>query len=327
MLSDIKTSRNLQQTLLRHQMTKSTNKTKENNISKKPFSFEKCLVLMAVILIAFGSFESLAHKYFPDLSILNFLHFNGYLKNYPIIHEPSKGIWIDLGWIGSFMMITMMLYSLRKRTSLFNKVGSLRHWLSAHMFLGIMGPVLITFHTTFKFHGIIATSFWCMVIAMFFGILGRYIYVQIPRSMTGAELKVNDIDEIVAILDGKIGKYLSGTNMVKLSGIINPYNVNDAKHHFIGTLLSMMKTDIKNRFQILRIRRILKRHFKLNLTLRNKILTLLKRKSALIRRKNFLATSHTLLHYWHVLHVPLAVVTFLIMFIHIGVYFLFRPGS
>jgi len=300
-------------------------KTVKESFFKQHFTFEKVLVLVAVLLVMAGIYETVTQSKFPALSIVALLQAKGYLKSYQVVYEPGKGIWLDLGWAGSIMMMVMMLYSVRKRTSLFNNLGSHRHWLAAHMFLGIMGPVLITFHTTFKLQGIVATSFWCMIITMVFGILGRYIYVQIPRSLTGAELLVSDIDELINSFDLRLGKHLKSADLTRLSGMIASSNAGE-KNNLISALLFMITTDIKNRFRIIHIRRVLKKSYKLEKSDRKEILTHLKRKAALIRRKDLLAASHKLLHYWHVVHVPLAVVMFLIMFLHIGVHYLFRPG-
>jgi hypothetical protein len=291
--------------------------------NRKNNTFEKILILLIVITTCIVGFEAFTQKYLPENSILHFLHQHGYLMAYPIIYEPSKGIWHVVGWTGSSMMIIMMLYSVRKRFSIFSSLGSLRHWLSAHIFLGIMGPILVTFHTTFKFGGIIATSFWCMVITVIFGILGRYIYVQIPRDLSGAELEANEIDRIAESLDRKLSEYSKEAN---LSDLFKEISIADEKAkslNVISALSFMIKTDIKNLYRISHLKKVIKSRYHLSGRVRREIVSLLRKKASLIRQKNFLATSHRLLHYWHVLHVPLAIVMFIIMFLHIIVYFLF----
>lgn len=288
-------------------------------------AFEWAL-LTVLASIAIGVYESMAQAYAPGLSIVKALHLAGYLKGYPVVFEPSKGVWHLIGWTGSAMMAVMMLYSVRKRFDFMSRLGSMRHWLSAHMFLGILGPVLVTFHTTFKLHGIIATSFWCMIVTMVFGILGRYIYVQIPRSITGAELGVREMDSLVEDLNIELHRYFSKANFSHLLGAISTADAEAGHLSPVKALFFMMRNDIKNRFRIYRLGGALKRRYGLSRDARREIVTLLRRKAALIRRKNFLTTSHRLLHYWHVLHVPLAIVMFLIMFLHIIVYYVFRPA-
>ena len=287
--------------------------------------FEWSLVVTVIITLFTGGYESYAQRYRPDISVLNYLHKYHFLKDYPVIYDPAKGVWHILGWAGTGLMVIMMLYSVRKRIALFRFAGSLSHWLSAHMFLGIMGPVLITFHSTFKFNGIIATSFWSMMATMIFGILGRYIYVQIPRSLAGTELAVRDIEQLIESVDTQLGEYSGKVNVSDLSRAIDPAGEDSKDESLVNTLLLMLKTDIIISFRIYKLNRVLKRQYHLNRKVRKKIDALLKKKAALIRRRNYLSASHRLLHYWHVVHIPLAIVMFLIVIIHIVVYYLFRP--
>lgn len=288
--------------------------------------FEWFLVLAAIITLCIGSYESYTQRLMPEYSIMSRLHRHNYLKEIPLIYEPGKGIWHLLGWAGSGMMVIMMLYTLRKRIALFSALGSLSRWLSAHMFLGILGPILITFHSTFKFGGIIATSFWSMILTMIFGILGRYIYVQIPRSLAGAELAVQDIEQIIESIETELREYSSGVNLAELSRGIDPGGDDSTERGLMKALLFMFRTDIIISYRIQKVNRVLKRQHQIAWKVRRKIDQLLKKKAALIRRKNYLSTSHQLLHYWHVVHIPLAIVMFLIMILHIVVYYLFRPA-
>ena len=292
----------------------------------KGFSFMWFLVALVFFVGMAGAYESVAQVYFPAYSLLRTAHLYGYLKDYPVIYEPGKGIWRLLGWGGSSMMVVMMFYTVRKRFAFMSVFGSMRRWLSLHMFLGIMGPLLITFHTTFKFHGLVATSFWCMITTMVFGILGRYIYVQIPRSISGTELGVQGIEAMVANIESRLEGYrANATHSSFLSTRDCP--AEQASSMSLPAALALMAwTDFKNRLRIMRVAGILKARFNLAYRVRRDIVAHLRRKAALIRKRNFLTTSHRMLHYWHVFHIPLAIVMFLIMFMHIAVYYIFRAA-
>jgi hypothetical protein len=224
------------------------------------------------------------------------------------------------------MMVVMMLYTLRKRLAFMSIFGSMRRWLSLHMFLGIMGPLLVTLHTTFKLHGLIATSFWCMIVTMVFGILGRYIYVQIPRSITGTELGEQDIEGMVASIEARLANYRSNANLSRFLNTVDCPASQASSMSLPVALVFMGWTDFKNRLRILRVGRILKSRFNLAYRVRRDITAQLRKKAALIRKRSFLTTSHRMLHYWHVFHIPLAIVMFLIMFLHIIVYYIFSAA-
>jgi uncharacterized membrane protein len=100
------------------------------------------------------------------------------------------------GVIGSFFMICMLSYSLRKRARSFRTWGRLSNWLDVHIFFGIFGPLLVVLHTTFKVQGLVAVSFWSMVAVALSGIFGRFLYLQIPRNIQGDELSVKELDQL-----------------------------------------------------------------------------------------------------------------------------------
>ena len=44
------------------------------------------------------------------------------------------------------------------------------------------------FHSVFKFSGIVAIAFWSMALVVASGVVGKYIFTLIPRSLSGMEL-------------------------------------------------------------------------------------------------------------------------------------------
>jgi len=83
-------------------------------------------------------------------------------------YKPSGFIGHGIGIIGSAaLLVGVFGYMARKRIRKFTRIGYLKHWLEFHIFFCSLGPVLILYHTTFKFGGIVAISFWCMVGSIF----------------------------------------------------------------------------------------------------------------------------------------------------------------
>jgi hypothetical protein len=87
------------------------------------------------------------------------------------------GVWgHGLGIFGTISMVMgMALYMSRKRFRFMSRMGLLKHWLEFHIFLCTIGPLMILFHTAFKFGGLVAISFWSMVAVFLSGIIGRFI--------------------------------------------------------------------------------------------------------------------------------------------------------
>lgn len=95
-----------------------------------------------------------------------------------------------LGWLGFLVMALTNLYIIRKHVHRFEKLGNIQRWLDWHIFFGLLGPTLILFHCNFKVDGLVAISFWSMVVSFTSGIIGRYFYVQILQSKSNIRRRI-----------------------------------------------------------------------------------------------------------------------------------------
>jgi len=132
-----------------------------------------------------------------ELSLFFVVALSGVYIAYEIMAEPSGGHLFGhtLGIIGTVLMVmTELLYSLRKRTSLMNWAGPVRYWLSFHIFTGIVGPALVLMHTGMAFRGLAGISFLLTVTVVGSGFIGRYLYTALPRKLTGVSATRREID-------------------------------------------------------------------------------------------------------------------------------------
>jgi hypothetical protein len=89
------------------------------------------------------------------------------VRGYEPMHKalrPSGPFGQTFGVIGTLMMLVPFLYALRKRVKWLKQLGSQQMWLEVHFFCGLVGPVLVTLHTTFKFNGIVSAAYWSTVL-------------------------------------------------------------------------------------------------------------------------------------------------------------------
>jgi len=108
--------------------------------------------------------------------------------------KPSGVYGHGLGIMGTLMMlIGVSLYIARKRYNFMEKYLRIKYLLEFHIFLCVLGPLLIVFHTAFKFGGLVSIAFWCMVAVVASGVIGRFIYIQIPRTIEGRALGINEL--------------------------------------------------------------------------------------------------------------------------------------
>jgi hypothetical protein len=235
--------------------------------------------------------------------------------------KPSGILGHGLGIIGSlFMIIGVFTYMARKRYRFLSRIGLLKHWLDFHIFLCTMGPLLVLFHTAFKFGGIVAVSFWSMVAVFLSGVIGRFIYLQIPRSIEGRELNLNEVKEMRSNVAGIVRNsypldeesYNTIENSLKKKVVVYRKN---AVSRMIGKYMDDRKA-------IQAVRKILKRN-KIPKAEYKKLLSLVKEDLILNRKIELLDTMQNLFKYWHVAHLPFALVMMVIMIIHIGVTLVF----
>ncbi|HLF35381.1 MAG TPA: hypothetical protein VI583_14145 [Cyclobacteriaceae bacterium] len=243
-----------------------------------------------------------------------------YHADYAIL-KPS-GIWgHGYGIIGSlFMVIGVAVYSTRKRIRSFSQVGILKHWLEFHIFLCTMGPVLVLFHTSFKFGGLVAISFWSMVAVFLSGIAGRFIYIQIPRSIEGKELSLNE----VRALKMNISDILNESHKLDEASI-NVITESTRKKIDIyrkNMVLSWFRNYFNDRKTIQKIRLVLKKNNIPGKEYKN-LIRVIKQDITLNRKIERLESMQNLFKYWHVAHLPFALVMLVIMVIHVIVTIVF----
>jgi hypothetical protein len=233
--------------------------------------------------------------------------------------KPNGAWGHGFGIIGTLMMIAgVSIYMIRKRVKWFFNIGYLKHWLELHIFLCTVGPILVLYHTAFKFGGIVSVSFWSMVLVVLSGVIGRFIYVQIPRTIQGQEMGINAINDLRENLASKVNRAIdfdqSTLDEYKLIASPDRY-----KSVTILKSLSFIPGDVFRIKKILRkIRKALKAE-KLPKIVQKEIINSAKYEIVLTRRIGMLRTFHKLFRYWHIAHLPFAIAMFVIMLVHVGV--------
>lgn len=222
-----------------------------------------------------------------------------------------------MGVIGTFLMLLMLLYIPRKYLRFMHKWGNIGLWLDIHIWLGITGPILIMYHTAFKFGGIVSVSFWSMVAVAASGVFGRYVYLQIPRRISGEELTPEEIQEMDRTLAAQIQDLPSVAE--PLLSRLQEVAQFAAKPRIHGTsgIGSWMADSVRLRFQLLALRRELRAKTKLNRYMVSALIGAIRERRLLERRMMFLKAAHSLLHHWHLIHRPFALVMFIILAIHV----------
>ena len=242
--------------------------------------------------------------------------------------RPSGTIGLKLGFIGMFVFFAIFLYPLRKRWPWLMKQGNTRHWLDIHVLLGLAAPFIIAFHSSFKFQGFAGIAFWIMAAVSASGVVGRYLYSQIPRSLNAAQLSLQEIQELQARLGTQLAeqRLLPQADLRAMLRLPSPQIVR--KLPIAIAIVYMMILDLVRVFRVARLRRhaltgaeILTTIFGLLPTRHRELeraIGAAQEDAALAKRILFLSRSEKVFHLWHVVHKPFSYTFAVLAMIHIG---------
>ncbi len=244
-------------------------------------------------------------------------------------HHPGHSDWKPggiaghgLGITGTLMIVIMLVYSLRKRIRGMRRWGKLSSWLNYHIFLGIAGPVLITFHTSFKFGGLISVAYWSMIAVAVSGFIGRYIYVKIPRRISGEELTLQEADhEFIRVQKQLQDNYnLSSADMVALDQLAGTAKI---RKRGLSSIFYYLILDLTRFFTVNRAIRPFSKKARFTRQEAKEFRKLLKKIIQMNRRISFLDNAQRFFHYWHVIHRPFAYTMIVIVIIHVYIVMLY----
>jgi hypothetical protein len=246
--------------------------------------------------------------------------------------KPSGVIGINLGIFGVVLFLLIYLYAIRKHWRWLGRLGNSRHWLNFHVVLGVTAPVIITFHSSFKFHGIAGVAYWIMVAVALSGFVGRYLYSLIPRSLGAAEISLKEMKE----LSDQLAQQLHAQQVVSTVDLASLFSMPDARAvqsmSGLRVLALGIWLDLTQPWRIRKIRRKAMRArvkgkgpgirpFESN-ELEN-VFASVKRQTQLSRKILFLSKTQEMFQLWHIVHQPFSYSFALLALIHIGVALLF----
>jgi hypothetical protein len=241
--------------------------------------------------------------------------------------RPSGTIGLKLGMLGTILFFIIFLYALRKIIPWLGRMGSTRHWMDFHVIAGVTAPALIAFHASFKFQGIAGFAFWIMVAVALSGIIGRYLYSKIPRTLTAAELSLNEL----VSTEKDLTDALSAQSIYSADQLGRILYVPSAEHlRRIGPLLAlgeMIMLDLRLPLQVASLRRAsstiagnlrsLGGLFSSGNLEVETVVQLVRKKASLSRRVIFLDHTQRVFHLWHVIHRPFSYAFAVLAIMHI----------
>jgi hypothetical protein len=243
--------------------------------------------------------------------------------------RPSGTIGIRLGMLGVLLFFLIYLYPLRKKWGWLGKQGNSRHWLDFHVVLGTTAPIIIAFHSSFKFGNIAGMAFWSMLMVTLSGFVGRYLYSQIPRSLNAAELSRKEIQDKEEALKKELEEQRRtfGFSVDALYQLPSAADV--SRTPLLASLISMILIDFKRPFRASRVRLqqvgfggwvfslfglLPTRDQKLERAIR-----VAQKEASLSKSIMFLGRTQQIFRLWHVIHRPFSYAFAILAILHIGI--------
>jgi hypothetical protein len=170
-----------------------------------------------------------------------------------------------------------------------------------------------------KFGGIVSISFWSMVAVFASGIIGRFIYIQIPRTIEGRELSLSELKDS----QSSITEVLQSEVELKENTIDLISHSIEGRSAVKGSSLQRFIKKYQQDRQNLKKIKVELSSYNISKSQRNQIIKKIKDEIVLNRRIDRLNFMKEMFKYWHVAHLPFAVIMLVIMIIHVVVTLLF----
>ncbi len=224
------------------------------------------------------------------------------------------------GVIGTAMiLIGVVIYSTRKRMRRFATFGKIRDFLDFHIFMCLLGPILVLYHTTFLFGGIAGAGFWCMAAVVGSGFVGRYFYKFLPKDTQGHELTSRELEtERRQLQESLVSSYNLDDATVSLLDGIGVLQFDEANAGLLRTLWYLARVDLTHRLNVRKLKSTLRRQSVPGDSIKE-VSRIANRRMVLRQRAVVLEKIRQIFHYWHVIHLPFSMVMLVILIVHVGV--------
>ncbi len=281
--------------------------TEENTEERHRIRLGTALAVLGVIILA-GLWYTGRNYYWLPLAQRSYSPLHKFLK-------PGGGWGHGVGVVATLVMLSNFLLPLRKHWRRLKGRKPIKEWLTFHVFVGIMSPLVILFHAAFGSNNMIATlCYTSLVCVVGTGLVGRFLFGLIPIAgdhyLEMAELR---------------------SEIVQLRESLNPLLANVVKPQDIHWLLKTATSDppegmgffraiFSFPLDAIRVRLSLVSCRSLFPTRQDHhdFSTTIKRLLRMRRQASVYRTVKMVMNYWRGFHVVLAVLLVLVITVHIA---------
>lgn len=242
--------------------------------------------------------------------------------------SAADGWGYKLGIIGGSLMVVLLFYPLRKKLRFMQSWGPVKYWFRIHMLFGVVGPILILFHSNFHLGSTNSNvALICMLLVASSGLVGRFLYTRIHFGLYGNRATLEELRKDLQIIRNNLGQHN------KLSTGIKEYmrsyeRLMLRKRMFLFHLMLLPVIYLWGRWLLSRIKHLIKQDLRI-LARKNKwnrklyqqfsaeTMYLYREYYLCVRKTGQLSLYAHLFSIWHVLHFPLFIMMVVSGIVHV----------
>ncbi|HET6348372.1 MAG TPA: hypothetical protein VFH88_04735 [Candidatus Krumholzibacteria bacterium] len=231
--------------------------------------------------------------------------------------RPSGYVGQTAGIITFVGFLFMWLFPMRKRFRKASWAGPVPRWLDVHIGVGMMLPLIGAIHAGFRFGGVIGLGYIAMLIVCASGIVGRYLYVRIPRSRSGVELGLGEVAAQQRALLGELAE-ATGISVMELQEVLHVETAPAGVGVWRAFVL-MARDDLARGQAVRRLRARVNAKGRVDAKRLDEMIGLARRQMSLGQQARLLNATQSIFKHWHAAHLPVAITAVIAVTIHVVV--------
>ncbi len=236
--------------------------------------------------------------------------------------KPSGRIGLSAGIVAAVIFIFLWLYPLRKKYRRLAFLGSLGRWMDVHVATALALPLLLAIHSAWRADGLIGLGLLAMMVVIASGVVGRYLYVRIPRARNGVELTR---EEVAARRRALVGQLAEATGLAPhvIESTLAVEPLGGPVPGLLQTVVHLVSDDLlrwRRRSQLRhRWTAVAPDGHRLTGAALREAVRLASEDISLQQQARMLTATQRIFRFWHVAHRPFAITALIAVIIHVAV--------
>lgn len=236
--------------------------------------------------------------------------------------RPSGTVGLSAGIVAVVIFVFLWLYPLRKKYRQLAFLGSLGKWMDFHVATALALPLLLAIHSAWRADGLIGLGLLAMLVVIASGVVGRYLYVRIPRARNGVELTREEVANSRRELIGSLA-LTTGLSIDVVERTLDIAPPPAGRQSIIGIFARLIADDLLRWRRTAALRRrwasVAPSGHPLSRTALADAVRIASQEMSLRQQALMLDATHRVFRFWHIAHRPFAITALIAVVVHIAV--------